>query len=293
MRVLVIGGNRFFGRHLVEMLLEDDAQVTLLNRGNLSDPFGNKVQRLKADRQCSSSLKKAIGGHRWDVVFDQACYTADEAHTACDLFAGRTKRYVVNSSESVYDNGAQLKESAFDPKHYEFNEIADRNKNYQEAKRQVEAVFTKNATFDLAIPRPSLVVGLDDYTERLNWHVRRVAQSLPIYFPNIEARSDFILSDQAGRALKIIGLSKHVGPINCTTPGTMGLKELVAICESATGKKANLADRHMDNNHSPYGGTAEKSMDTGLLQSLGFSAPSSNEWMKGLIYKIAEDFRSC
>ncbi|MBK9322335.1 MAG: NAD-dependent epimerase/dehydratase family protein [Bdellovibrionaceae bacterium] len=57
MKVLVIGGNRFFGRHLVEQLLEDGADVTILNRRNLNDRFGYQVQRLKADRQNHSSLK--------------------------------------------------------------------------------------------------------------------------------------------------------------------------------------------------------------------------------------------
>ncbi len=292
MKILVIGGNRFFGRHLVELLLKDRSDVTLLNRGNLNDGFGDQVRRLKADRQDPSSIKEAVHGKNWDLVFDQACYTADEAEVACQLFEGRTKRYVVTSSESVYDNGIQLKESAFDPKKYDFNEIADPNKDYQEAKRQVEVVFTKKASFDVAIARPSLVVGLDDYTDRLKWHVQRVDQSLPIYFPNIEARFDFILSDQAGRALKNVGLSRHIGPVNCTTAGTLALSEIVSLCESATGKQANLAPSQIDNNHSPFGSSSEKSMNTNLLRSLGFSAPSSTEWMKELVFKIAENLRS-
>jgi len=264
----------------------------LLNRGNLDDRFGGQVQRIKADRQKPSELKRAIEGQSWDLVFDQACFDANEAEVACELFAGRTKRYVVTSSESIYDNGSQLKESAFDPKNYDFSEVADRNENYQEAKRQVEVVFSKKASFEVAIVRPSFVVGLDDYTDRLKWHVQRVAQSLPIYFPNREASSDFIKSDQAGCALKIIGLSNHIGAVNCTTPGTMFVSELISFCEAATGKKANLADSHIDDNHSPYGGTAEKSMDTELLRSLGFSAPSCNEWMKGLVFKIAEELKA-
>lgn len=72
----------------------------------------------------------------------------------------------------------------------------------------MEVIFSTKASFEVSIVRPSLVVGMDDYTDRLKWHVQRVAQSLPIYFPNIEARSDFILSEQAGQALKIIGLSR-------------------------------------------------------------------------------------
>jgi len=35
MRVLIIGGTHFMGRHLVSQLLERDADVTLLNRGRI------------------------------------------------------------------------------------------------------------------------------------------------------------------------------------------------------------------------------------------------------------------
>lgn len=62
MNVLVIGGNRFFGRHLVDLLLKEGIGVTLLNRGNLDDRFGEQIRRLKSDRQDPSALKEAIQG---------------------------------------------------------------------------------------------------------------------------------------------------------------------------------------------------------------------------------------
>lgn len=49
-RVLVIGGNRYFGKRLVSHLLERGDDVTLLNRGNLDDGFGDRVRRIKMDR---------------------------------------------------------------------------------------------------------------------------------------------------------------------------------------------------------------------------------------------------
>ena len=50
MHVLVIGGNRFMGLSLVWRLLFGGHRVTVLNRGNLADPFGDRVERVRVDR---------------------------------------------------------------------------------------------------------------------------------------------------------------------------------------------------------------------------------------------------
>ena len=95
MRILIIGGNRFFGRHLTKSLLNDGHEVTLLNRGKLDDGFDNQLRRIRADRQNESELKTAVSNKTWDLVFDQVCYSAQEARSACKIFEGKTQRYVV------------------------------------------------------------------------------------------------------------------------------------------------------------------------------------------------------
>ena len=50
MHVLVIGGNRFMGVSLVWRLLFAGHRVTVCNRGNLADPFGDRVERVRHDR---------------------------------------------------------------------------------------------------------------------------------------------------------------------------------------------------------------------------------------------------
>jgi nucleoside-diphosphate-sugar epimerase len=287
MNILIIGGNRFFGRHLASELLKDGITVALLNRGKVDDGFGDKVERLIADRTRDSSMTDALKGKSWDLVYDQICYTAQEARSACRLFEGKTKRFVVTSSESIYGSGLDQKETNFLPETFSFKSDADRYDDYQGAKRQVEAVFTKEAQFETAIVRPSLVVGVDDYTGRLKWHLDRVRMGLPIYFPKIEIQSDFIRSDQAGLALKLVGLSQQTGTINCTTRGFVSLQNLISMCENALDKKAHLVKERKGDNHSPYGGTASKTMNTDLLYSLGFQAPSSAEWLGDLISQIA------
>ena len=45
MKVLVLGGTRFFGIHLVDELLKSNCDVTIATRGLTSDSFGNKVKK--------------------------------------------------------------------------------------------------------------------------------------------------------------------------------------------------------------------------------------------------------
>jgi nucleoside-diphosphate-sugar epimerase len=287
MKVLILGGNRFFGRHLVEQLIDHGADVTLLNRGNMDDGFADRVHRLKADRKSAASLENALKGNSWDLVYDQVCFTAEDAREACRLFRGKTKRYVVTSTESVYDGGENQTEDRFDPTTYQFNSEARPDVNYQAAKRQMEAIISRNAEFEVAIVRPSLVVGIDDYTGRLKWHVDRIKNGQSLYFPALDMKSDFIRSDQAGLALFKIGVSNRAGAVNCTTPGAISLRELVKMCEVEVGREAKIASSEDNDNHSPYGGRATKTMDTTLLQRLGIHLQTSREWMGDLIREIA------
>ena len=98
-RALVLGGNRFFGRHLTLALLADGYEVTLLNRGRIDDHLGESVNRMKVDRSNEADLTRALHGTSWDIVFDQICFTASEARAICNLLVGKTERVVFTSSQ--------------------------------------------------------------------------------------------------------------------------------------------------------------------------------------------------
>ena len=46
MEILVIGGTRYFGIHMVNELLNKGHNVTIATRGKSPDPFRNKVSAL-------------------------------------------------------------------------------------------------------------------------------------------------------------------------------------------------------------------------------------------------------
>lgn len=101
MNVLIIGGNRFMGRTLVWRLLFAGHRVTVLNRGNLGDPFGDRVERLRADRG-TDAFDQALAGRDFDRVVDLAGFTGDHLARAVRVLGGRVGHYVFVSTGQVY-----------------------------------------------------------------------------------------------------------------------------------------------------------------------------------------------
>lgn len=286
-KALILGGNRFFGRHLALELIEAGVAVTLLNRGRHDDGLGDRIHRLHADRTNAEELRRALDGGTWDMVFDQICFTADEARNLCRLLKGRTRRIVFTSSQSVYPWGENLSEDVFDPAGHTFTTEVSAKEDYAEAKRQAEAEFIKHPDLRPLLVRMPLVVGTDDYTGRLKWHVDRIRQGLPIYFPNLEARMGFIRSDIAGRALAAMAGTSLAGAVNCVCPGTLALEDLVRMIESSTGREMVRASSPDAENHSPYGVPETWTMSTAKLNSAKITLPELQSWMPELINEIA------
>jgi nucleoside-diphosphate-sugar epimerase len=287
MKALVIGGNRFIGKRLVSHLLDRGIEVTLLNRGQRQDDFGLKVKRIVLDRKLLCKNHPALGNEKWDIIYDQVCYDDLEAQSACKAFQGRVQRYIFISSQSVYKPGQAILETAFDPRSHSISTHVDRAKDYAEAKRQAEAVFFKEATFPVAAVRFPIVLGEDDYTERLAFHIDHILNAKPIFFPNTEAKISFIQSADAAAFLNFLFDHEITGPINCCSPEPISLIALVKAIESATGKIALLSkDSTID--HSPFGIESDWYMDVAQLNEYGFRASPIETWLPILIEKYAK-----
>lgn len=268
MNILVIGGNRYFGKRLVSKLIAEGHKVTLMNRGQASDDFGTSVNRMVLDRKTLGG--NSLGSASWDLVYDQVCYDAREAAGACKAFEGRVKRYVFVSSQSVYGPGANISESTFDPTFYRFKSIASKDADYSEAKRQAEATFFQQARFPLVAVRFPIVIGEDDYTERFKFHVDRIRAKAPIYFPNVDAKLSLINSADAAEFLFRIGKVDFQGPINCCSREPIAIRTILDVIEKRTGQSANLVGDATKGEISPYGIEADWWMSIKGLIPFGF-----------------------
>lgn len=101
MRILIIGGTRFVGYLLAWRLLAGGHRVSLLCRGTLPDPFGQRVERLRCDRT-TPDLERLLSARSFDAVVDFACYTGNDARGVVRALTGRVGHYVVISTGQVY-----------------------------------------------------------------------------------------------------------------------------------------------------------------------------------------------
>ncbi|MBI3556061.1 MAG: NAD-dependent epimerase/dehydratase family protein [Deltaproteobacteria bacterium] len=283
-RALVLGGTRYFGKRLVQGLLAEGVHVTVVSRGNVPNPFGTRVTHVSADREDRVALGAALAGAgEWGVVFDNICYSSSDAAGACEIFQGRTGRYVHTSTQSIYESDGRQTEGCFDPCHHPITLGTRADFDYGEAKRQAEAVFFQRAKFPVTAVRIPIVAGPDDYTGRLNFHIDRVKSGKTLVIPNLNAQTSFISSDEAARFLRWTAGQSFTGPVNACADGTITIGQVISLIEAATGKTANIAASGREEDHSPFVGGQSRFLDNTKARELGFEFSTLESWLPNLI----------
>lgn len=102
MRVLVIGGSRNVGHHLVHALLERGHDVTTFNRGTTPDDLPDAVERLHGDRTDPAHLAREIGNRGFEACVDTIAMREGDTRAAIDVLDGRVDHYVHLSTGQVY-----------------------------------------------------------------------------------------------------------------------------------------------------------------------------------------------
>ena len=78
MKILVLGGTRFFGIHMIEELLRQGHDITVATKQNVKDNFGDKINRIKIERTDPTSMKNAFSDKKYDVVYDKIAYCSND-----------------------------------------------------------------------------------------------------------------------------------------------------------------------------------------------------------------------
>ncbi|HZG82757.1 MAG TPA: NAD-dependent epimerase/dehydratase family protein [Brevibacillus sp.] len=288
-KALVIGGTQFFGKRLVRNLVDSGWDVTIATRGRTPDPFGDSVQRLIIDREDRKTLEDALGSTDifYDCVFDQSCYSPIEVKDALEVLKGRVGHYLFTSTMSVYDYGASKKETEYDPYTYPI-ELKSRREyigasGYKEAKRQAEAVLFQTGNVPATAIRFPLVIGQDDYTGRLQFHVDRVKAGEPIGIANPEARLGYIDSEDAARFIQFAAEQKLQGPYNPGSAGDLSLQGLLDRIARAAEKEAIIVPPSEKESTSPYNFEDSLSPDVSKAAATGFEFRKLDDVLDDLI----------
>lgn len=280
MKILVLGGTRYFGIHMVNRLLEEGHDVTIATRGTTPDRFGSKVQRVCLERTDENSVRNALKGRHFDVVIDKIAYCSNDIRYVMDNVD--CEKYIYMSSTSVY-NPKRLNtvETDFDGYSGELVWCDRMAFPYEEIKRQAEyALWQKYADRNWIAVRYPFAIGKDDYTNRLKFYVEHVMKSIPMNVDNIDCKMSYIRSDEAGYFISFLTDKTIKGAINGCADGTISLREIIEYVEKRTGKKA-LIDKAGDS--APYNGEPEYSINTQKAKRLGFEFSMLSDWIYDLI----------
>jgi nucleoside-diphosphate-sugar epimerase len=285
--ILVIGGNRYFGKRLIARLLSAGNSVTVLNRGSSAPPPG--ATHLVADRDDEKSLTQALGSRRFDVVIDQVCYTPRQAELARRVFAGRTGRYVMTSTVEVYeyeDSLTLVREDAVDPLtvlvdlELPWDDPEFRDSHYGEGKRQAEAVFGAAPDFPYTAVRVAHVLGGDDdFTGRLDHYAARIRTGEPIAVPFANQPATYIHVEEIADFLAWAADQDFTGPVNAASHG---LLTTVDLCEAVAGHlpEGKVVLQLVEVGEvSPFAFFRSYGMDNSRATRLGFTFGEARRWL--------------
>jgi 2'-hydroxyisoflavone reductase len=102
MKLLILGGTRFLGRHLAEQALARGHALTLVHRGQSGPELFAQATHVHADRNTPALAAALQDRGPWDACIDTCAYFPRQVRLAAGALAGRVRHYQLVSSISVY-----------------------------------------------------------------------------------------------------------------------------------------------------------------------------------------------
>ena len=243
MRILILGGTAWLGRHLVEAARAKGHDVACLARGTSATvPRGARL--VRADRTLPNAYDQVLD-QRWDAVIDVARQPGQVRNAALAL-AKRASTYVFISSASVYADHAtpcQDESAALLPP-LQADVMEDMN-SYGQAKvaceQQVLAAFGEERSL---IVRPGLIGGPGDESDRTGYWPLRFAKAAgsdrPVLIPDEPGLSTQVI-DARDLARWVVdrACAGEVGTFNATGEA-IGLPEHLALARHVGGHRGRV-----------------------------------------------------
>ncbi|EIM05059.1 NAD-dependent epimerase/dehydratase [Planococcus antarcticus DSM 14505] len=295
MKVLIIGGTSFVGRHIVEKLLEKGHEVVLFNRGKSNPSVFPELKRILGDRRKDAAK---LANEKWEAVIDTSTYTPADLEPILENIL--TDHYTFISTISVYTDFKQgpVKENAsvFEKK-VQGDKVT--GETYGPFKVMCERLIEERLGDRALIIRPGIVVGPADPTDRFTYWTIKLNGKGPVLIPGskkskvqwIDARdlAEFTVSQMEKKATGIFNVAAD----------SISMEEFVSSLaagelETTWADDSDLLDKGVQTFELPFWipistdfpegfilVNNEKAKSAGLtLRSLEQSAKDTLEWSK-------------
>jgi 2'-hydroxyisoflavone reductase len=241
MKLLILGGPKFVGRHLIDAALAANHEVTLFNRGQTNPDAYPEVEKLRGDRDGDLA---ALHGRSWDAVMDTSGYLPRLVADSARLLADRVSHYTFVSSLSVYASMAtpHQDESAA------VGRLADESveeitgETYGPLKVLCEQAVERHFPGRALHVRAGIIAGPYDPTDRFTYWPWRVQEGGEVLAPGTpEAPLQFVDGRDLAAWMVQMTADRQPGTFNATGPATpLTWGEMLATCQTVSPNPSRL-----------------------------------------------------
>jgi 2'-hydroxyisoflavone reductase len=221
MKILVLGGTGFVGRHIAEALMEAGHAVSIFARGQSTGRIPRQVELIRGDRDQGPTGLDALRGRVWDVCIDVSGYTGRQVRFSAEMLSRSVGHYVFVSAVSVYGDPPSGPVEETHPRlpaaDEEVTEITAETYGPLEVACEniVQEIFPERST----LLRPQVLAGAYDPFDRFSYWVRRASQGGEMLAPG--DGSDFLQYIDAGdvaRFTRTVCENQLLGSFNLAGP---------------------------------------------------------------------------
>jgi nucleoside-diphosphate-sugar epimerase len=235
MRVLIMGGTRFIGVYLTQLLVEKGHEVVLFNRGNRPIPSLQGVGQIIGDRTDPTQLKEKLSSENFDAIFDNNGRELTDTQPLAEIFQDRVQHFVYMSSAGVYlksDQMPHIEGDAVDPK------------SRHKGKHETEAYLSQQGLPFTSI-RPTYIYGPHNYNDLESWFFDRIVRDRPIPIPGNGLHITQLghVKDLAKAMTHVLGNQRAIGQIyNISGDRYVTFNGLARACAVAAGKSPDAVN---------------------------------------------------
>ncbi len=217
MKILLLGGRVFLGRHVVDAARARGHDVTLFNRGKSNPDLFGDLEQLVGDRDGGLD---ALRGRRWDAVVDTCGYVPRIVGDSASLLADAVEHYTFVSSISVYPEIAAVVDEDSPVDTLEDESIEEiTGETYGPLKALCERAAERAMPGRVLHVRAGLIVGPHDPTDRFTYWPARLAEGGRVLAPGREgAKVQFVDGRDLADWIVACAEGRVAGVFNATGP---------------------------------------------------------------------------
>jgi dTDP-glucose 4,6-dehydratase len=240
MKVLILGGTRFVGLRLCDLLVRAGADVTVLHRGITHEPYEGTTSII-GDRSQPDGLA-GLGDQRFDAVVDLSAYFSEWTKAAAEALAGRVAHYIFISSGAVYRPTPELPWTEATP--LGPNPIWGRYGEEKVASENILWDEYAKGTYGVTTFRYPFILGPGNFADRESFVFSRLEAHRPILLPDGgTALNQFVYVDDVARALFVALERPDVvsgEAYNCTYRKVITNRGWVELCADVLGIEPDI-----------------------------------------------------